>query len=306
MRAIFSLLAVLLFCLGASAALADPLIKYTPPQEVTFEGRLTVPTDSRYVDFGEVKVSDWGDVAPFLAQLPDLEKCDMFASRISAANAEALHAAFPEVEFGWTLYIGSEGCMHECRTDQTAFSTLHAASIKGHPTSELCVLRFCKDLLALDVGHNLMDDITWISELPQLKILIIAINKVEDITPLTGLTDLEYLELFNNYITDITPLAGMTKLLDLNLTYNQIEDFSPLYGLRQLERLWICKAHDRHSHDGIPNDEYLRLKTELPATRIDNWSEPTDGGWRKHIRYYDILYYIFTDVNPSYRPWRSR
>ena len=237
-----------------------------------------------------------------LARYPNLKKADMFDIPLSRVQAEELEALYPEVEFGWTLKIGTD---HLVRTDATAFSTLHFSGSTAHTTKDIAVLRYCKKLRALDFGHNLVDDISWLTELPDLRVLIIAVNRVTDITPLASLTRLEYLEIFNNRITDLSPLRNLTHLMDLNISYNRVTDYSPLYGMTWLKRLWIGKAG--MEEDGVPEEVVRTLKKNLPGCQLDWQSKPTLGGWRDHP-HYDVIhemfagseYIPFSDSYPDY------
>lgn len=228
------------------------------------------------------------DVKALLAQYPALRKVNMFDIPLSAAQADELAALYPQIEFGWTLKIGPD---HLVRTDATAFSTLHRSGAAGHSSKALSVLRYCKKLKALDIGHNNADDISWLAGLTDLRVLIIAINKISDLTPLAGLEKLEYLEVFSNRVTDLSPLRGLTRLMDLNIGYNRITDFSPLYGLPRLKRLWIGRAANR-GDPGVPQEAIDALRQKLPGAEINYRSEPTLGGWREHP-HYDIIHEMF-------------
>jgi len=223
-----------------------------------------------------------------LARYPNLQKVDMYNTPVSPSQAEELAAMYPRIEFGWTLKIGTD---HRVRTDAEAFSTLHRSGAKGHSTKELSALRFCKKLKALDIGHNNVDDISWIAELKDLRVLIIAVNRIEDLSPLAGLENLEYLEVFSNRVTDLSPLQGLKHLTDLNISYNRIEDFSPLYGMTQLKRLWLFRAANR-GIPGVPQDVIDTLKEKLPGTQLNWKNEPTLGGWRNHP-HYDTIKQMF-------------
>ena len=229
----------------------------------------------------------YNDVKNILASCSGLKKVDMFNVPVDRKQAEELEALYPGVEFGWTLKIGRD---HLVRTDATAFSTLHWSSSPTHTADEMKVLRYCKQLRALDFGHNGVDDISWLAELTDLRILIIAVNRVADISPLAGLTKLEYLELFNNRITDLTPLKGLTHLMDLNISYNSISDYSPLYEMTWLKRLWI--ANSSTDRKKVPEEIVETLKEKLPACQIDWLSKPTLGGWREHP-HHDVITKIF-------------
>ena len=231
-----ALIALMLIMTACIAAAEEP---ETDPASVTY---LNLDQTGKKLYYKSVK--------PILEKYPNLQKVDMFSIPVNRYQIEEMVKLYPEVEFSWTMKLGDD---HLVRTDAEAFSTLHFSGAKGHGTKELSLLRYCKNLKALDIGHNVVDDLTWLEELPDLRVLIIAINRVTDITPLASLKKLEYLEMFNNQITDLTPLKGLTRLMDLNIGFNRIEDFSPLYGMKWLQRLWIHKAENRNGREtGFP------------------------------------------------------
>ena len=237
------------------------------------------------------------DVKDILARRTGLQKVDMFDVPVDRIQAEELESLYPDVEFGWTLKIGRD---HLVRTDATAFSTLHWSNSPTHTAEEMKVLRYCKRLQALDFGHNGVDDISWLAELTDLRVLIIAVNRVADISPLACLTKLEYLELFNNRITDLTPLKGLTHLMDLNISYNSISDYSPLYEMTWLRRLWI--ANSSTDRKRVPEEIAETLKKKLPACQIDWLSKPTLGGWREHP-HHEVITRIFDKKGMAYIPF---
>ena len=264
--------------------------------EISYEGRASFPADAEYIDFGPVRVRDWDGLPAFLRQFPNLRRVDMFDSPIAARRANALHAACPEIKFGWTLRITSyDHHEHRVRTDATAFSTLHNNRSTEHTDEELSVLRFCTELRALDIGHNAATNLDFLYSLPELRVLIIALNQVTDLTPVGSLTHLEYLEMFRNRVTDLSPLSGLTHLMDLNICYNRVEDVTPLYPLTGLQRLWLNHAQYYQYGDSAPDLPKARvqaLREALPDTQIDEVSAPTAGGWRAHPRY-DVIFEMF-------------
>ena len=169
-------IACLLLCLvmAAGCAAADRKEDHSSVTELNIRQRL---------NYTEIKYR--------LAQYPNLQKVDMYNTPVTPAQADELAALYPQVEFGWTLLIGRE---HRIRTDAEAFSTLHRSGAPGHSTKELSALRYCKNLKALDIGHNNVDDISWIAGLKDLRVLIIAVNRITDLSPLANLENLEYLD----------------------------------------------------------------------------------------------------------------
>ena len=235
----------------------------------------TVSWSDTAIDLGETVVTDYDELIRFLTAFPSLTTVDMYATPIYKPEIERLAAAFPDTLFGWTMRVGN----HTIRTDATAFSTLFRDSRvePRHTSEEFEIIKYCRNLYALDLGHMYIDDTTFISGLTELRILILAKAELTDITPLASLVKLEYLELFCNRIVDISPLAGMTELSYAELSVNEIKDFSPLYNLPKLKRINVT----RNDKSVLKDD----LRKAMPDCRIDISLNPTQGNWRKSARY---------------------
>ena len=93
----------------------------------------------------------------------------------------------------------------------------------------------------LQLPNPLITDITPLRRLTKLVELYMKNNQVSDITPLADMTELRALGLNNSQITDITPLANMTQLFELYLDNNQISDITPLSRLTKLQWLTLCE-----------------------------------------------------------------
>jgi len=252
-----------------------------------------VPEGATYVDMGETKVANLTVFAEELAQYPQITKVDMYNSRVKKAQMETLSEQFPNVRFGWTLRFGK----WRVRTDVTAFSTHNNTHSKAYTSQVFEVLKYCKDLEALDLGHNMVNDISFLTELKKLKILILADNSVKDITPLAQLTELEYVEMFRNHITDLSPLAGLAKLKDVNMCRNfNIKDATALLSCPSLERVWL-------SYCGIDEAQQETLRAAFPDAAFNfTVYSSTAGGWREHPRYFDVVKMFSTR---QYRPWSN-
>ena len=268
------LLLALLLCASAGA---EPL---------TF-GPVTVDSEAEYVDFGNLYIDQWGPFYDFLASLPNLKKVDLFGTQVRWDRIQQLHEKFPDVDFGLSMRLQD----HVVRTDATAFSTLHTDRSEIHFVRDLSLVRYCKNLYALDLGHNKLSDLSFLYDLPELRVLIIAIDYVADITPLSSLKHLEYLEIFHNDITDISPLKDLPYLMDLNVVRNQIADITPVMSIKSLKRLWISRYNIKQP--GWPDaDTLAALHAALPDCEIDAVSTSTGGTWRTHP-HYDVIYRMF-------------
>lgn len=279
------LIALMLLCL----IIPGMVLAEENTETVSYMGKFTCDVNAEYIDLGKVRVEDYDAFITFLRKLPNIKQVDMFTTQIYPKNIDKLAAAFPDIEFGWTMRIGD----HWVRTDATAFSTLHNNSSTMHNQNQFKYLKYCKNLLALDIGHNLVTDLSFLYDLPNLKVLILACNiNLKDITPVGSLKDLEYLELFKNDINDISCLANCTNLIDLNICFNRIKDWTPLHGLDKLERLWLYNSNNWSEAYPVDRQVVADLKAALPNCHIDSTSYSTLGGWREHDRYY-VIFHMF-------------
>lgn len=274
------------------------LFSIASAETISYQGKFTVDPQAEYIDLGDVQVKKIDKFIDFLRQMPNLKKVDMFATRIHPESMDKLVESFPEVEFGWTMRIGD----HWVRTDETAFSTLHGNSSRQHDEDDFRYLKYCKNLQALDIGHNAVKDVSFLYDLPNLKVLILACNQIEDITPVGSLTKLEYLELFKNDIKDISCLANCVNLLDLNICFNHIGDWSSLKALTKLERLWLFNSNNWADDQPVDAQVIEALKEALPNCHIDSTSYSTLGGWRDHKRYYVVFnMFKYSEYIPFFR-----
>ena len=245
---------------------------------------ITVDLENGYANLNNVTVHSLEELLVILKTMPTVTKVDMFSSRLSNESMDYLTENYPQIEFGWTIRIGD----HEIRTDMTAFSTLHTPQegLKYHTSEEFYGLKFCKNLEALDVGHNALTDISFLHYMPKMKVLILACNHITDLSVLSELKELEYIELFSNRFTDITPLAELTNLRDLNLCNNKISDLSALDNLTNLERFRLSMD------DLLTNAQKAEFEEKHPNCFTGWKGEPTEGKWRQHP-HYDTIYRIF-------------
>ncbi len=272
------------FCLSLMVLLSLPSLSVLA--EDNYYG-VTVKEGDTFVDFSGITDIQPEVVRQMLAAYPTIEKIDMYEAKLSTQEMLSLFDEYRQVDFGFTIKISE----HTIRTDATAFSTLHSKYDPRHTTEELMPLRMCRHLKALDIGHNSVDNVDWLVDLPNIRILIIALNKITDISVLSNLKDLEYLEMFTNKIVDISPLLECKKLLDLNIGFNRIEDISPLYEMHQLERLWMY-SYRYVNQDTTTPEIRQKLKEALPNCQFNFHNYPTLAGWREHQRYY-VLYEVF-------------
>lgn len=93
------------------------------------------------------------------------------------------------------------------------------------------------DLKALIIGIDNLYNLDALSSLTNLEELWISVSNISDISFLSSLTNLKVLNAFHNNISDISVLSNLTELSNLDLSENNISDISPLSGLTNLRVL---------------------------------------------------------------------
>lgn len=236
-----------------------------------------VTTQDTLVDLSNIPMDSTHGVEAALPYFNNLERVVMCDCGISNEEMDALGKRNPNIRFVWTVSIGPNVRL---RTDATYFMPYqYKAHLNDSHTENL---KYCIDLICIDLGHMDVSDVSFLRYMPHMKYLLIAISPVSDISPLAGLQELEYAELFYSKIQDYTPLLSCPNLKDLNICYATPPDCSVLKQLTQLETLYI--------KEWTPRDYIDELREALPNTTIVSVSREssssTADGWRKLPRYY--------------------
>ena len=244
----------------------------TVDRPFTLYGRHFNTTDE-FMDLNRVKIGDKG--AALREVLPYMTNCrqvDMEDCGIRNEEMAVLRDDFPSVKIVWRVHFN----VYSVRTDETRI----LASIKeiNLNADTVACLKYCTEVRYLDLGHNIINNISFVSYMPDLEVAILAINYWTDASPLASCSKLEYLEMFNTNCRDLSPLAELKNLKHLNICWlMNLSDITPLYGLTQLERLWIGSSE----YNSIPRAQLREIREKLPDTEINTSTEnPTEEGWR--------------------------
>ncbi len=230
---------------------------------VPFEDR-SFPSDAEEIDLSGLQVESIPWVEDRIAYLPRLQKVIMSNCGIGNEDMDALDRKYENIRFVWTVYIGKI----PVRTDADFFAPVVTGSFVYE--GELEPLKYCRDIVAIDLGHMAIRSCTWAEYMPNLQYLILADTGVTDISPLASCKNLIFLELFMTAVRDYSPLLECAKLEDLNLcyTYGSAE---PIKKMTWLKRLWW---------DGNPY-ETKGLEEYLPVTECNFHSGSSTGDtWR--------------------------
>lgn len=245
---------------------------------------LPCSTDATTIDLSRREVTV-EMVDAMLPLFPYLTKLDLSRCGIDDETMDALNQRHPSVNIVWMLRIG----LVNVRTDDTVFYPSSVNELFMPNEEQLKKLRYCTEMVAVDVGHCYTTNCDWARYMPHLKYLIIADNPISDLSPLSGLKELIYLEVFRTNVTDYTPLLGCTALQDLNIgcTYG---DPAPLAQMPWLHNVywWYGSTQDATI---LENAQWLAA--ELPDTNVvANGKRSIDGGWRQIPNYYIFRNYI--------------
>ena len=260
--------------------------------EVEFSG-MTFDDTVTEVDLSAVEVTDLTEIERGMAYLPDAEKLilglcgidnpdwgnsrsKLTASKIENEDLSAYRARVrDQYKVVWTVRLGPSIAL---RTDADNFMPNHYGV--GRLFNDYAYnLRYCEDMVCLDVGHMTLTDISFVEFMPNLKYLILAWTEVQYIEPIRTCKNLVFLELDNSCIRDYSPLVDCTALEDLNIG-KTFCDITPICEMTWLKNLYMIFG------DG--GDAWTASQA-LPNTRVVASGNATVGsGWRKLQNYYDM------------------
>ena len=239
---------------------------------------LTVTSTDTQLDLSRNKPESIPELEKTLANFPNLER--VYLGKCGLDNEEL--AAYrdrvrPEYKVVWNILIGALFV----DTDETWF--MPGKYNKGVTEEQARLLKYCEDMVCIDVGHKPLETCEFVRYMPNLKYLILADTNIEDISPLETCKNLVFLELFMSFVKDYTPLLGCTALEDLNIAYTW-GDPEPIKQMTWLKRLWWnCQEKLRPE-----------LSAALPNTELMLYShkDAVAYGWRQGQRYYEQRDYM--------------
>ncbi len=244
-----------------------------------------VSSTAKEVNLNGTRISDLDSFSSELELLPKLERLYMDGCGLSDSQLGELQNRFPDRKFVWTIKFGDDQFNWSVRTDTTIFSTLNGSGgTKCTEKTFAPLFLYCKDLVAIDLGHNEIVDISLISNLKKLKVIILGDNKISDLTPLTQLPELEYLEMWLNEISDLRPLSSIQTLKDIDLSNNHVSDLTPLYSLTNLESLLLANSISEDMNV-LTYSQLHQLSQALPGCLIDRYHSDGASYFKNNERY---------------------
>lgn len=258
-----------------------------PNAQISWEKEIcgkTFSNDVTEVDLSDTTFTSLEEVEAGMAYFPEAEMVFLGEQAIDNEEIAAYRErAREDYKVVWIVRCGDK---LPTRTDATSF--MPSRDGVGYFKDEWSYnLRYCEDMIAIDVGHMGVKDISFVAYMPNLKYLILAHTEVSDITPISNCKNLIFLELDWSPISDYTPLLGCTALEDLNIgKYGA--DVTPICQMTWLKNVWCVF---RPAAAG-------RIGTALPNTHVVGSGNATvSSGWRNLPNYYAMrdalnMYYM--------------
>lgn len=234
---------------------------------------ITVTQETQEVDLSNAVITSLDQVEALMDWCPQAKQVFLGTCEIeNEALAQFRDSKREQYKVVWNVQVG----FLTLRTDDTYY--MPGKYNLGVTQEQSYNLRYCEDMICIDVGHKPLFTCEWAAFMPHLKYLIIADTCITDLSPLEGLTELIYLEMFITQVTDYSPLLSCTALEDLNLCYTH-GDPAPIQQMTWLKRLWWAESP-------IEVEEFQEY---LPDTQLMFLHHSSTGnGWRQGQNYYDM------------------
>lgn len=239
---------------------------------------LDVSTDTKELDFSYVPIKDKGEtLAKVLPMMHSCRSIDLDSTGLDYEVLEKLRDDNPNIEFVWRIWFGKN---YSVRTDAEKILA-SKPTVGGDILDDTAWrMKYCTKMKYLDLGHNeQLRDFSFIANMPELEVLIIAMTDVRNIDFLENCPKLNYLELNTTDIDDISVLANCKNLKDLNIANcPKLHDITALYDL-DLDRLWIG------IDTPIPQDQIDEMRSRHPNCKVNTTTDDPHGQAWRYTRY---------------------
>ena len=228
----------------------------------------------------ELKATQLEGLEDAIKYLPELNYIDVIDTDATIEDLDRYYEINPDAFYYWQF-------IHDgwrIRTDLQCYSSLRDIGYHRFTDEEMYpMFKYCKHLKALDIGHNDITDLTYLGQLKELEVLIIADNpNLVDASPLANLENLVYLEFFMNHkVEDYSFLNSLTKLVDLNLCH--CENFTDLSFLDNTPDMKFLMF----KYSGVSTEDYQdwnERKPDIYMVHFDGNIHSCDSGWRETAR----------------------
>lgn len=259
-----------------SAADVKQLMQAVPDATIHYEFDLFgkhISTQDERVEYDSVQIGNEGaeEIREALSIMSGCKYLLLDTCGIDNEVMASLRDEFPDKKIVWRIYLDT-GYPFDFLTDEQVLRITYGLN------DENCqVLKYCTDVVYLDVGHNeALTDFSFMANMPELECLIASLASVTDLSPLRNCQKLIWVELIDcYYLTDITPLKDIPSIRYLSISESEVSDISATDSLLNLERFGAVKRE-------ISADQQARFRELHPnCIAIFDWdANPYGYGWR--------------------------
>lgn len=192
-------------------------------------------TDLKYLPFLK-ELTVYGlpaDQLRSVSSLSDLESLCVINTPVSADELITI-VSLPKLQ---KLILS--GCSLSSITALQSAKGLTYLDISNNTLRNIQPLASMKGLTELHLQHNVVSDLSVLSELSSLKYLDASYNDLSDIAPILSTKTLQHLNISNNRIADLTGIDRLSALTKFFAAHNQIADISMLAANTDLSELDI-------------------------------------------------------------------
>jgi len=262
-----------------SAEVLLQLRQALPQTTITWERELfgkVYTSRVKKLDLSKKKVENLQELAEELAYFPNLSQVYLGNSILDNETLAAFREEHrQDYKVVWIVQLGDK---LTTRTDDTTFMPVREY-VYYFNDEEAYNLRYCEDMVCMDIGHMSISNIDFVKFMPNLEYLVLAHTQLQYIEPLSTCKKLKFLELDWSPIKDLTPLKECTALEDLNLG-NIYADFAPIGEMTWLNNLWMI---------GCSDGPRYRMTQALTDTKVMvTGSATVANGWRELDNYYKM------------------
>ena len=128
---------------------------------------------SEYIDISHIDISDV-DIDMIISRLPNVKRLVMCDCGLDNDGYAALQDRHPDIKIVFEIVLD----YWTIRTDVVAFSTFKTTAEEFYMNNDdAYYLKYCNELVALDLGHNYVSDLSFLEYMPDLKVLILVDNE---------------------------------------------------------------------------------------------------------------------------------
>ncbi len=225
------------------------------------------------IDISGIQVTDLSAIEEEMTYFPNATQLEMHLCGVENEDMAAFREKVrQEYKVVWTVYLGDK---LPTRTDVTNIMPARDGVSNFHD-AEAYNMRYCEDVIAIDIGHLDVRNIDFVAFMPKLKYLILSWTGVSDISPISNCKELVFFEATDATIGDLTPLKGCTALEDINISGSGAKNIEALLELPNLKNVWVI----------FRSDLGWKVTQARPEVYVRSSGDYTVSGWRSIPNYF--------------------